>query len=165
MHRKDLFQSDAPDISTTYVLANQLLGGRTLLRCAIRNKPEAHCRICQGLPVRSLMRVIRDSEGVPLCSLLAIVGMSKRSFQRRKQAVEREPGKKLNIHEGSQLWKFAEVLAQATQTLGSREAAERWLATPQIALDRQRPIELLTTWPGTKMVEELLLRMEFGVYT
>jgi len=62
-------------------------------------------------------------------------------------------------------WKFAEILAKATAVLGSQqEEAEQWLERPAIGLDQRRPIDLLATPAGAKLVEDYLIRLEFGVY-
>ena len=58
-----------------------------------------------------------------------------------------------------------EVTDIAIRVLGSRELAEHWLAQPALALDGQRPLDLLATAPGVEAVKDLLTRMEFGVYT
>ncbi|AUB82283.1 antitoxin Xre/MbcA/ParS toxin-binding domain-containing protein [Candidatus Thiodictyon syntrophicum] len=60
--------------------------------------------------------------------------------------------------------RLASVTAQAIDTLGSREDAERWLASAAIGLDRYRPIDLLQTSEGTELVKTLLTRMDYGVY-
>lgn len=153
------------DSSPTYELTNRLLGGRAVLRRPIRDEVEAHLRICEGLPTRALVRLSRDLRGTTTPNLVAILGISPRSFRRRKEAVERDPAAKLSIYEGSQLWKFTELLARAAQVLGSKDAAEKWLSSPQIGLDGRRPVELLTTAPGADLVKDQLLRMEFAVYT
>ena len=58
-----------------------------------------------------------------------------------------------------------EVTDIATRVLGSRDLAAHWLAQPALALDGQRPQDLLATVPGLAEVKTLLARMEFGVYT
>ena len=60
--------------------------------------------------------------------------------------------------------KLAEILAKATAVLGSQQEAERWLEQPAVGLDQRRPIDLLVTPAGTKIVEDFLTRVEFGVY-
>jgi putative toxin-antitoxin system antitoxin component (TIGR02293 family) len=60
--------------------------------------------------------------------------------------------------------KLAEILAKATAVLGSQQEAERWLEQPAIGLDQRRPIDLLATPAGTKIVKDFLTRLEFGVY-
>jgi putative toxin-antitoxin system antitoxin component (TIGR02293 family) len=49
--------------------------------------------------------------------------------------------------------------------LGSQDEAEQWLRRPAIGLEQKRPIELLTTPAGVKLVEEYLGRLEYDVYT
>ncbi len=63
------------------------------------------------------------------------------------------------------LVEFAEILAKATRVLGSQEEAEQRLKRPAIGLNRQRPIDLLTTPAGVKLVEDYLGRLEYDVYT
>jgi len=70
----------------------------------------------------------------------------------------------LNQEQSSRTWKFAEILAKATAVLGSKDEAEQWLQRPAIGLAQRRPIDLLATPAGVEMVEDLLERMEYGVY-
>lgn len=57
------------------------------------------------------------------------------------------------------------VLTQAADVFGSRKAAVNWLMRPAMALDQQRPIDLLGTAAGREQVELLLIRLHYGVYT
>ena len=152
-------------ISRVFELANELLGGRSILRRLIHDEAEAHLRIVEGIPTRAMLRLVSDLHVLTTPALLVVMGMSPRNFQRRKKAVQRNPAASLTVDEGSRLWKFTEILAQATQTLGSQEAAEKWLNSPQVGLNDRRPVDLLTTAPGAGLVEELLIRLEYGVYT
>lgn len=61
--------------------------------------------------------------------------------------------------------KFAEILTKATELFGDQEAAEAWLSTPAIGLEQRRPVDLLATPVGVRQVEDLLVRMDYGVYT
>jgi putative toxin-antitoxin system antitoxin component (TIGR02293 family) len=58
-----------------------------------------------------------------------------------------------------------DVIEQATKILGSREAAENWINSPQLGLERRRPVDLLATAEGEQLVATLLGRIEYGVYT
>ncbi|MBI0539441.1 DUF2384 domain-containing protein [Roseomonas sp. KE2513] len=58
-----------------------------------------------------------------------------------------------------------DVLRQAAEVFGSRETAADWLMRPAMALDRQRPVDLLGTAAGKEQVELLLIRLQYGVYT
>jgi putative toxin-antitoxin system antitoxin component (TIGR02293 family) len=86
--------------------------------------------------------------------------MSLRTFQRRKDA----PDKPLSQEQSGRTWKFAEILAKATDVFGSQEEAEQWLERPAIGLDQRRPIDLLATPAGIELVEQYLTRLAYGVY-
>ena len=88
--------------------------------------------------------------------------MSMRTFQRQRHKAVHKP---LSRDQSAKAWKFAETLAKASEILGSQAGAEEWLDRPAIGLNQQRPIDLLATPAGAKLVEDYLERLEFGVYT
>jgi len=59
---------------------------------------------------------------------------------------------------------LAQVTKMANDVFGSIDAAEHWLVSPAVALDRRRPIDLLDDPEGTKAVTALLVRMDYCVY-
>ena len=82
-------------------------------------------------------------------------------MQRRRKS----PDSRLTAEQSGRAWKFAEILARVTRMLGSQEEAEAWLERPAMALDRERPIDLLATTAGVEALEQHLTRVEYGVYT
>ena len=60
---------------------------------------------------------------------------------------------------------YAEILKKATEVFGSQSEAEAWLERPAMALERRKPIDLLSTSAGVEAVENHLTRLEYGVYT
>ena len=139
-----------------------LLGGAKVLRHPLRDPLDVHEALSQGLPRGALthlvghVSVLRDP-----AALEQAVGVSQRTVQRFKLA----PDKRLSPEQSGRAWKFAEILAKATEVLGSQEEAEDWLKRPAMALNQQRPIDLLATPAGAKLVETLLMRIQYGVYT
>ena len=71
----------------------------------------------------------------------------------------------LSQEQSGRAWKFAEILATATEVFGSQSEAEQWMIAPAVALDQRRPIDLLGSPVGLELVEQLLGRIEHGVYT
>ena len=139
-----------------------LLGGARILRREIDGPLDVHEMILRGLPARALSHLMDELIHIePTTSLEKAIGMSLRTFQRRKAALT----KPLSQDQGSRTWKFAEILAKATVVMGSQELAEQWLERPAIGLNRMRPIDLLATSAGVEMVETHLMRLEYGVYT
>ncbi len=139
-----------------------LLGGRRVLRTTLKSPLDAHEMILKGIPSRALTHLVDRLVVLrPTKSLEKAVGMSLRTFQRRKEA----GAKPLSQEQSGRAWKFAEILARATDVLGSQEEAEKWLDRPAIGLDRRRPIDLLATPAGVELVEDHLTRLAYGVYT
>ena len=56
------------------------------------------------------------------------------------------------------------VITRATQVIGNREEAMRWLGTPVRALDYATPVSLLGTRKGSARVHDVLGQMEHGVW-
>ncbi|MCI0599164.1 MAG: DUF2384 domain-containing protein [Beijerinckiaceae bacterium] len=139
----------------------ELLGGTRVLKRQVRNPLDAHDMLLKGLPGKALSHLVGNL--VVLrggASLEKAVGMSLRTFQRRKDT----PAKPLSQEQSGRTWKFAEILAKATAVLGSQKNAEQWLERPALGLNQRRPIDLLATPAGVEMVEDFLERLEFGVY-
>lgn len=138
-----------------------LLGGARVLRHPLRNPLDAHEMLLQGLPGEALQHLVDCSALLQRPELLEkAVGMSLRTFQRRREA----PAKPLNAEQSGRTWKFAEILARATAVFGSQREAEQWLERPATGLDQWRPIDLLATPAGVELVEEFLERLRYGVY-
>lgn len=142
--------------------AAELLGGKRVLHHDVRSPLDAHDLLLAGLPGKALSHLVGSLTVIRKTpSLEKAIGMSLRTFQRRRDA----PAKALNADQSARTWKFAGILAKATEILGSQEEAERWLERPALALDQRRPLDLLATPAGAELVETLLARMEYGVYS
>ncbi len=142
-----------------------MLGGHSVVPRAVDSDVEVHDLILKGLPIRAMLRLLENLRVLETPLVLIVLGMSPRNFQRRKAAARKDNRATLSAEEGSKLWKFAEILARATRTLGSHEAAETWLNSSQMGLEWKRPVDLLATIQGAEVVDTLLMRMEYGVYT
>lgn len=139
-----------------------LLGGSKVLGTRLISTFDAHDLIRSGLPTGAVLHLL---DGLAVLgdepSLMTALGMSVRTIQRRRKDKEK---KALNQDQGGRTWKFAEILANATRILGSQQEAEQWLRSPARGLDNRRPIDLLATTAGTEMLEDFLVRLEYGVY-
>lgn len=139
----------------------EVLGGRRVFSHPPRSPIEAHEAILQGLPSGALTHLV---ENLTLLEKTAAfekaIGMSLRTFQRRRGS----PARPLSQEQSGRVWKFAEILKQASDVFGSQEEAELWLERPAMGLDQRRPIDLLATPAGTELVQDFLTQLEFGVY-
>lgn len=137
------------------------LGGKGVISREITSPMDSHLVISHGLPKRSVTHLLDSLLIAHDRSVLSgALGMSPRTQQRLKS----EPEDALSVEVSGKAWQFAETLAHASEVFGTQEAAEHWLETPAAALDGAKPIDLLSTPPGSEMVRTFLTRIEFGVY-
>jgi putative toxin-antitoxin system antitoxin component (TIGR02293 family) len=83
-----------------------------------------------------------------------------RTVQRR----EASEGRKFELDESDRLARVARLYAMAEDVLGSRDAAQRWMKTPNRALDGVRPLDELETEVAARDVEDMLGRIRYGVF-
>ena len=149
------------EIESSLQETSDLLGGSQILGSKIRSELDAHELLHRGLPRAALSKLVDNLHVIQVDEATEAMGMSLRTLQRHKSM----PVVLLDVQQSGRTWKFAEILAKATRVLGSQGEAEEWLKRPAIGLNRQRPIDLLTTPAGAKLVETYLGRLEYGVYT
>jgi putative toxin-antitoxin system antitoxin component (TIGR02293 family) len=150
----------APEEKSELAAVARLLGAPYTLRKVPRDPLEAHEMLRRGLPTRALTHLVENFAVLRWDDSFAkAVGMSLRTYQRHAGTT-----RQLNPEQSGRTWKLAEILARAGAIFGSKEEAERWLEKPAMGLNRQRPIDLLATPAGVELVEDFLLRLEYGVY-
>jgi putative toxin-antitoxin system antitoxin component (TIGR02293 family) len=82
-----------------------------------------------------------------------------RTLQHRRSRRER-----LSLEESDRVLRVIRVVSSAEAVYGSRERALAWLRNPHPRLDGRVPLSLLKTDTGSRMVEELLLQIDEGMY-
>lgn len=133
----------------------------------------AHARIATH-PVQSLHREIKRLEAglsfraveklqqaleLPLDKIASALGMSRATLHRRKRQG------KIDAAESERLARFQRLLDRATNVFGTADDARHWLTSPQRALGGAVPIDFARSEIGAREVEDLLGRLEFGVYS
>jgi putative toxin-antitoxin system antitoxin component (TIGR02293 family) len=111
-----------------------------------------------GLPIKEL-DALQTSLGVPIETLAPKLGISKATLHRRKNAGRLAP------EESDRVVRFARLMGKAIDVFESEEAARRWLLSPQVGLGKAVPLDFAETEVGAREVEDLLGRIEHGVYS
>jgi putative toxin-antitoxin system antitoxin component (TIGR02293 family) len=114
--------------------------------------------IKSGLPYRELEN-IRVSLDLPIENLAPLLGMSKATLHRRKISG------KLESAESDRVVRYSRLFDMATAVMESKEAGRLWLKSPQVGLGGAIPLGFAETEVGAREVEDLLGRIEFGVYS
>jgi putative toxin-antitoxin system antitoxin component (TIGR02293 family) len=136
-----------------------VLGGRKTLKRNVTSDTELRVITREGLPVGTLAR-LAEGLGVERKRLAKVVGISDRTLSRRLASDSR-----LSAEESDRTMRLARVMAHAADTLGTAVKASRWLQSPILALGGEVPLDLLDTDAGAKAVEDVLLRIEYGVFS
>ena len=89
-----------------------------------------------------------------------LVRIPLRTLSRRKREG------KLRADESERLWRAIRVVDKAVALFeGNKVAAMQWLQTPQPALELRTPLQFARSDVGAREVEELIGRLEHGVFT
>lgn len=137
------------------------LGGAAILHREITSELELATAVREGLPSESLDYVldsVRHWAGSQ-AAVLDIVG-SRRTLERKtggRRAL-------LKPSESDRLARLARMIVRAEQAIGDADKAHRWLMKPNRALGGQIPFTLLDSDAGASVVEQILDRIEYGVY-
>ena len=137
-----------------------LLGIEAVGRSVGTDPLGAHFLLEGGIPNRAIDHLAGCLKVMGQDSLEQAIGMSLRTLQRK----EKKPLGLLSHEQAGRAWQFAELLTKATAVFGTQEEAEQWFERPAIGLNQKRPIDLLTTPAGVKIVEDYLERLAYGVY-
>jgi len=126
-------------------------------------------------PIRSEFDIISlSNEGITKASLDALIGhlgISKKAFSEnildasvktieRKKATDR-----LDKHTSSHVIEIARVAEHAFAVFENEDKVKQWLNTPNRGLNNHKPIDLFYIPTGLKMVNDILGRIEEGVYS
>jgi len=112
----------------------------------------------RGLPIGEL-EYLRSHLDIPIDRLTQNIGLSRATFHRRKAAG------RLTADESDKVVRFAQLLGLANKVLENEDDARRWLTSPQYGLGGAVPLNYARTEVGAREVEDLLNRVEYGVYS
>jgi putative toxin-antitoxin system antitoxin component (TIGR02293 family) len=100
------------------------------------------------------------NSGLALSLLASILGIPERTLARRKTAGKLAPDESERLLRVSNLFEKCVELFEGDVT-----AAVNWLTTPKKALNQERPLMYARTEFGAREVEDLIGRLEHGVFS
>jgi len=136
-----------------------MLGGKGTFKTKPKTAYDWHELVEEGLPLRAV-ESFKQATGLSDTQLAALVGVSGKTLQRARGTRQR-----LDAVISDRLFRAARLVALAGEVLESNERGIAWLGRSQIGLGGRVPFALMTTEAGSAQVEQLLLRIEHGVYS
>lgn len=122
------------------------------------NAPETVATIRAGLPMVEF-EALQDMLGLGAEELAAHLCISRSTLIRRRKA------RRLDMQESDRLLRYARLYARAKEVLGGAEQASAWLKAPARGLDMETPLKFAETETGCREVENLLGRIQHGVFS
>jgi putative toxin-antitoxin system antitoxin component (TIGR02293 family) len=103
---------------------------------------------------------LESRSGLTLPRLGTVIGIPERTLARRKASG------KLTTDESERLLRIAGIFEDAVNLFeGDVPAAMTWLTTPRKALGGRPPLSYARTEPGAREVEDLIGRLEHGIFS
>jgi putative toxin-antitoxin system antitoxin component (TIGR02293 family) len=112
-----------------------------------------------GLPYKALLSLAATSS-LSVAVIASTLGIPERTLARRKVAGRLAP------NESERLLRISTLFEKAVELFeGDVAGAVTWLTSPKRALGRQTPLAYSRTEPGAREVEDLIGRLEDGVFS
>src|SRR5271154_2246857 len=110
----------------------------------------------RGLPLTTVNRMTRH--GLTRDEVHSLV-IHRRTFKHRKSSKQR-----LSRDESDRAIRAARILARAQATLGDAEQALAWVRQPKVRFEGRTPIQMMGTESGGRLVEEMLVQIDEGMF-
>jgi putative toxin-antitoxin system antitoxin component (TIGR02293 family) len=150
--------SDDTEVEMSVAEVAQLLGGSKVLGRGISSQLKMADAVDRGLPTGSLDRV-KGELGMSDTEVAHALGISLKTIHR----LRRDPDRHLSSQASDRLYRLARLYQLASEVLEDAGSAREWLRSPKIGLDNRIPMDLMTSEAGSREVEALLMRIEYGV--
>lgn len=122
----------------------------------IRTGDELASMVEKRLPVTTIKSLVRGG--------LSDVEVYQLIVPRRTLAHRIARHQPLSKAESDKAVRVARITAMAEQVFGEPERAWRWLRKPQQRFDGKAPIDMLATEAGARLVEEMLVQIDHGIF-
>jgi putative toxin-antitoxin system antitoxin component (TIGR02293 family) len=132
-----------------------VLGGSRVLGRRIRSNIDFHYLIVEGIPLRTIAH-IKKKFSLSDRLISQITGVSPRTISRRWRIARPSVEVRLSLPESDRLYRFARIIALACNAFHDKADAIRWLKCPQEVLDGCTPLDLIETYAGACVVQDLL---------
>ncbi len=130
-----------------------------VLGLAAASTAELIQQVERGFSFKTL-HALESKSGIPSSSLASMAGIPERTLARRKTAGKFTP------EESERLLRLSTVFELAVDMFeGDNAAALRWLTAPRKALEGNTPLAYARTEVGAREVEDLIGRLEEGVFS
>lgn len=109
-----------------------------------------------GLPLKVIPRLIQ--RGLSKEEVFSII-VNPRTLKHR-----RSKSQPLSKEESERAIRAVRILARSQAVFGDEASALRWLRAPKTRFEGRAPMQMLPTEPGGRLVEEMLIQIDEGMF-
>jgi len=109
-----------------------------------------------GLPIKVINHLI--DRGLTRNEVFDVI-IPLRTWKHRKS--RHQP---LSKEESERAVRAARILARAQAVMGDQESALEWLRAPKKRFENRSPLQMLSTEAGGRLVEQMLIQIDEGVF-
>ncbi len=125
----------------------------------LTSRPHDLIKVVKGGLSIQVFRALAEALNVSDAALANLAGISGTTLTRRKRVGHLTPD------ESEHVLRIANLLERAAQVFEDVGDASDWLKTPNLSLDNVTPLDYADTEIGAREVENLLGRIDYGVYS
>ena len=116
-----------------------------------------HQIVAEGLPAAVIGRMERAID-LSAAESARVFGLSATTRKRYRST----PRRRLDPVASDRIVRVASAIAEAVAVFGDEAKAIAWFKTPSPALSDERPVDLVSSDPGARLVRDELLRIRYG---
>ncbi len=131
----------------------------TLIGIKVKNSVDLVKHVEAGLSFAAV-EALQDQMKLASKEMAKLLDIKFRTFVRRKEAGRLQPAESDRVLRTSRLFARSKDLFD-----GDEQAARTWLMSPNRALGGAAPLEIAKTEVGAREVENIIGRLEHGVFT
>ena len=133
-----------------YQTMQGILGGSNPLRVASLNDMDLILLSRSGVQ-KSSLKTLSHYLGITMDTMSGLLHTSHRNIQRK------DDKDLLDVHKSERVIEIAEVVSRGLEVFGTTDNLQQWLHSSIIALGGKKPVELLDTSFGVRMILKLVL--------
>ncbi len=115
--------------------------------------------VAHGIPAQVALD-LANRLGISQEKLSELIYLPKRTLHRRI-----EHGERLKQDESERVLRLLRLYARAVEVFEDEKRAAKWFSSRPKALGGKTPLEFMETEPGARWVEDVLGRIEHGVFS
>jgi putative toxin-antitoxin system antitoxin component (TIGR02293 family) len=108
---------------------------------------------------KSSLKPLSQYLGITMDKMSTLLHTSHRNIQRK------DDNELLDVYKSERVIEITQVISKGLELFGTADNLQQWLHSTILSLGGKKPIDLLDTSFGVRMILKLLGRIEHGVYS